>query len=539
MTKITDTLYAFYDLEVNPNCFDIVKFVVLADLARREADCAHLHFLFVPSSVDGFRADDQFEQENREWRLRQIMLPVCSLIAACKGVTICASRDEAEFIETEVAQHIFPHGHSTQKPVQLFEWAEVAVATAMGKEVPSIQVGGQAREYIKTWIQEHAGGRQVVSITLREMSWQVERNSRVDDWLAFARSLDTEKYYPVIIRDTDAIFFDTPEKFDGLPQFSEAGVNLELRAAFYEECFLNMMVGNGPVELCALNTKVRYVMFYRFTTGSARRSIDDKEPENSLPEAGVPANGHLPISGLHQRFCWNEDTCENIRAAFDEAVLIIADNHVEIEAFRSSDVFRPTKIGDIELMALLIQANRVHHAIQILDGLRERSDFEDWCAGLLAEFLEMYVEFDVPNRGMREFGVILILSGTATVESFAENFTILEREGDAKKNALYRLLLGDVFVAVGGLDAAVVQYETSLTMVENSPEAIVKLAMVNQHMGKLPRANQLLQSAIESGIHHPKIFEKLAEVHKLQGNFRAAAQVSLQASAAKQRPLNI
>ena len=119
MAKHSDTLYAFYDLAVNPNCFDVVKFVVLADLARREAGCRDLHILFVPSVGEGFREDDQFEQANREWRFRNIMLPICSLMPSCKGVTVCASRSEAEYVETEMAEHIFPEGHSTEQPVQL------------------------------------------------------------------------------------------------------------------------------------------------------------------------------------------------------------------------------------------------------------------------------------------------------------------------------------------------------------------------------------------------------------------------------------
>lgn len=529
MTKLPDTLYAFYDLEVNPNSFDIVKYVVLADLARREAGCDKMHILFVPGRQDGFRADDQFEQDNRLWRLRQIMLSVCSLIPACKGVTICSSREDAENIETELAQHIFPPGHSTANPVQLFDWAHVAVATVTGREVPSLQVAGQARKYVRTWIDEHAGGRQVVSITLREMGWEPERNSRVDDWLAFARGLDPTKYFPVILRDTDAIFLNTPDQFDGLCQFSEVVINLELRAAFYEECYLNVMVGNGPGDLCILNTKARYIIFFKFPDSARRRMEEAGLPANCLREAGIGPNGHFPFAGLHQRVYWTEDSLANIESAFSETVSIIDENDTEIEAFRSRETFPPSKMRELDMMMLLSQSSRMRQSEEIVERSIARGNYRKW----YAELPTIIADYDIPPPGLQTLVVKLIDIGVCTAEGSKKALDIWVKDCHPDKVFLYRTLLGNICVATNNLDMAAEAYELAHTMQDDQLVLIVKLATVNLNLKNLARAQELLEAALDRGMSHPVLLELLAEVYKLKGDLKKSVEISMQLATSK------
>ena len=46
---------------------------------------------------------------------------------------------------------------------------------------------------------------------------------------------------------------------------SEAAINLGLRMALYERAYVNLGVNNGPMGLCWLNDRTRYVTFKMLT----------------------------------------------------------------------------------------------------------------------------------------------------------------------------------------------------------------------------------------------------------------------------------
>jgi len=527
MAKHSDTLYAFYDLAVNPNCFDVVKFVVLADLARREAGCRDLHILFVPSEGEGFREDDQFEQANREWRFRNIMLPICSLMPSCKGVTVCASRSEAEYVETEMAEHIFPEGHSTEQPVQLFEWSEVAVASVQGKEIPSLVVGGQARAFVEDWIAARAKGRKVISITLREMGFQSERNSRLDDWLAFIRGLDQGEYMPVIIRDTDSIFVKQSAEFDGVIQFPETALNIELRAAFYEACYLNLMVSNGPIELCALNTKIRYLMFKVYPEAWAK-----DRTHGGLPEAAVPKDGQLPIAGPHQRFIWSDDRLDVIRSEFAAMIKFLAENEAEVEAFRARSSFPPTKMQCIDVLNLLASSNRLNGCKAILNHL----DGSGNIGRIFKDVIRIYRNNVNPPQEMRDILLVLCLAFPDRMESCGKIFERITASSDPRKIAKYVLILGDAHAALGEFDASIRCYRLAFEKCGDMNVALLKLGIIYEQMEKWDEAEEVLRDAISGGLHHRDVYNKYAQILRNQGKLKEAVEVSLRAFALDSSP---
>lgn len=316
--KQQDTLYAFYDLAVSPATYDIVAFLVLAELRRREVRCTQVHVVIVPGPNEGFRDDvTPYDAGDKQWRLRQILVPCCWLVPSCRQVTVCTSRDEARALQVAVARHVFPRGYTVRCPIEKYYFSHIVEATNGGAILPSIEATAQARRFIGDWIARWADGRKLVTITLRESSYQQTRNSSMKEWAAFVRGLDRSKYLPVVIRDIERAFEGHPPGFDGAALFNEVVWNVELRAALYESSFLNLMVNNGPALLCLLNGKCRYIMF-KLAPGCGAAS------EHFWRNVGIEPGRQLPMATKFQRIVWEDDTFETIRRAF-------ADMSAEIE----------------------------------------------------------------------------------------------------------------------------------------------------------------------------------------------------------------
>src|SRR5208282_659274 len=131
--------------------------------------------------------------------------------------------------------------------------------------VPSLSATQTACDFVSEWIAKNCRGKKVVTITLREASYEIDRNSNIQEWVKFARSLDRDVYSPVIIRDTEKAFQSIPEEMAGLTIFYEASWNLEIRAALYQMTYLNFFVSGGPMSLAWFNSRCHCLIFKLIT----------------------------------------------------------------------------------------------------------------------------------------------------------------------------------------------------------------------------------------------------------------------------------
>lgn len=317
-----DTLYAFYDLGISPATFDVVAFLVLAELERKKKGCASLHVAIVPGHVEGFRDGDLMAYQKRgavdcnndymRWRLKNIVIPCCWLISSCQQITVCASRKEAESLKTLLAKHIFPDGYALSSPIERYSPIYTMTAASHEPFFPSICATPQARRFAENWILTNLGDRKLITISLRECAYEHDRNSSLEDWGAFVRSLDMSVYCPVIIRDIETSFYPLPEIFNGAISFKEAVWNLELRAALYELSYLNMFVGNGPDAMCCYNRKTRFIKLR--TSASSLGGASEQYLKSCAMRSGTQLKWATPF----QRLAWEDDKLEVLQRIFEE-----------------------------------------------------------------------------------------------------------------------------------------------------------------------------------------------------------------------------
>ncbi len=306
-------LYAFYDLGISPVTFDLVQFLVLAEAERRKLECDALHVVFVPGPKDGFSSVEvsvyrklgqlDCDPDLMCWRLRNILVPLCWLIPSCRQLTVCSSVEEAQILERLVAKDIFPRGYTVQFPKESYSLFQLTTAWPKGY----IQATPQAKRFVAVFLSK-IDKRKIIMISLRNCSYQSERNSNIKAWAEFIRNLDLDIYYPIIINDTWTTFEPLPPEC-GLRVFEEASWNMELRAALYELSYLNLSVSCGPFMLCVFNSRTRYLMF---------KMLSQPNLERFFRSEGLEPGSQYRHAGPFQRVVWKDDTFPVIREEFDK-----------------------------------------------------------------------------------------------------------------------------------------------------------------------------------------------------------------------------
>ena len=155
---------------------------------------------------------------------------------------------------------------------------------------------------------------------MREASYEIKRNSNIQDWMKFVRSLDQNIYFPVIIRDTEKAFQPAPSEMAGLTLFYEASWNIEIRAALYQMSYLNLFSSGGPMSLAWFNKKCRSLSF---------KLITDSGPvatENHLKFLGYKIGDQLPYFSKFQKIVWDEDSYDVIKKEFAEMCIKIEES---------------------------------------------------------------------------------------------------------------------------------------------------------------------------------------------------------------------
>lgn len=312
------TLFAFYDLQICTVTFDFFTFLLRAEIARRDGGFAGLHIVFVPGADDGFRMMHHNGAVSR-WRLRNILVAGCAMMPTVNGVTVCIARRQAEQIERANSTSVFPVGYTTrifdsqaanEASIDAFMFAGLAALHIKGVEIPHLVPSGRSKEWVRSWLDPNVGDRKPVVITLRESPFDRARNSRLAEWAAFAHGLDRSEFMPVFVRDTDAVFTTVPEELNEFPICTRASLDVDVRMALYEAAYANLLVNNGPLALCYLNPRIRYLVFKHFN------SAQGEDEKATFAVYGIPQLGQTPMATPFQRNVWKDDRRGDIAAEF-------------------------------------------------------------------------------------------------------------------------------------------------------------------------------------------------------------------------------
>lgn len=320
-----DTLYAFFDLQVAPISYDASIFAAAADLTRRRMGLSRIHFVIVPGIKNGLKEERKayeaiLDISARFWRLHNIVLPVFMLVPSFSGLSILPSRNLADQMRAAASDLIYPLHYEPGLPVAHWH-SEILTEDQTHGEIGVLRSSPQGLRYVDRWLASRLAGRRLVTITIRDYDFMPARNSNVDAWASFAQRLDTTKYLPIFVLDTERTLDPIPASLSGFEIFREAAWNVGLRMALYETSYVNLGVNNGPSFMCALNSKTRILIFKIVTPGVPQTT------EELISKLGYKIGGQLPYATRYQRMIWEDDTLNIIEREFFNFVKLMG--HIE------------------------------------------------------------------------------------------------------------------------------------------------------------------------------------------------------------------
>jgi hypothetical protein len=312
-------LYAFYDLAVAPVTFDFLWFLAGAELARRRAGLNGVHVAIVPGTHGGLRRESpeyeaRVDAAARRARIQTILLPACALLPSLSGVTLAASRDQAERLAVEAAGAVFPYRYEPALPNYPGPQEPLQAAREEDASIGVLRATEQDLQAVDRLLAARGCTGRIVTITLRSYGYTPERNSNLTAWAAFARSLDPARFSVVFVPDQERCMEPAPEALRGFLVLPEAALVLGLRMALHERAYLNLGVNNGPMGLCWLNERTRYITFKILSDAAPNPSAD------YMKFLGFEIGRSLPFATPWQRWVWEEDELPIIEQAFGEMV---------------------------------------------------------------------------------------------------------------------------------------------------------------------------------------------------------------------------
>lgn len=272
-----DVSYVVWNVANGPSGFDFVTWLIHAEMVRRREHAP------APLKVGfylGTNPQQALEKKNNKHWIENVYRPAMKLLGA---------------VEDDAA--IYGHMLGPFLPGQIVQ------AYSRGEDLPMFKA---------TLPPPYPN---YVTITLREAAYWPHRNSKMDEWLRFARYLQDVGERVILVRDTAKAF----EKIDGFETCPSASVNLEYRLALYEGAKCNFCVGGGPWQLCLFGTSP-WLAFLQVESELNINSYRPNTPDYWRQLMGVEPGGQFPWSQPNQRIIWAPDEYDHIVAAWKDFV---------------------------------------------------------------------------------------------------------------------------------------------------------------------------------------------------------------------------
>ena len=288
------TLTAFYDLEIGPVSYDVVVFLVKAELERRRVKADKLHVVIVPGEgPGGFRDKSKFyDQHEARFRLWNICIPACALIGA--SVTLATDWEQAIKLASAT---VWPHDWDRQtlrnRPHLI---GGVIDAAKAGIPIPRLSASEHARRVVRKLF----AGRPVVTMTQRH-TYLSTRNTVPSEWRKAQEHISGRGFAVLDIKDVGVAL----AKGGGFAELS-----IDLRAACYQESVLNIQANNGASSLCWFS-EVPYLMF------DAGVGDTEQEWRGLFCDQGLPWGKTWPWSTPQQRIVYERSTADVIIREFE------------------------------------------------------------------------------------------------------------------------------------------------------------------------------------------------------------------------------
>lgn len=263
-----NTLEILYDLNFAPGSYDFFCAMVNIENFRSLNGFTRVHVHFKPGKDRGFRPNEIIElsHDYKKLMLNNVARPLLGLFGFIEVGSVSSKARQFQYLSRE--------------SLDLYREQKV-----MAEYRPN-------EEALK-WAEQFSDNPYV--ITLREADHWPTRNSRVEEWVKFAKTLDRRV---IFVRDTAKAH----EPIDGFETCPEASIDVHKRLALYARAKMNFAVCTGPMMLAAFTQTIPYI--YLLT---------------SAPYPGYSREWQSQAMGLiDQQYPWHDSKTQRVVYADDD-----------------------------------------------------------------------------------------------------------------------------------------------------------------------------------------------------------------------------
>lgn len=261
-----------------------------AKIEQQRIGADKLHVVIVGTMRD---KSQFYSADEGHFRLWQIVIPACSLFDA--SMTLAADWAQAK---RAIAGPVWPPDWDRQTLKERRHLiGDIITLSRTGANVPKVQASAHARKKVRDGCARL--GRPLVTMTLRN-TYILERNANRADWEHLRKHVENKGFAVAMIEDTDAAL----SRGHGF-----AELNLDLRAAMYQEAAINLLCSNGPAALCWFGDSP-YCMF--------GAGIPADEWKTLFVDQGLPLGENWPWAMPQQRLIYRNATFDVMREEFDK-----------------------------------------------------------------------------------------------------------------------------------------------------------------------------------------------------------------------------
>jgi hypothetical protein len=249
-------LLSIYDLDKAAASYGFIEFFQNALLYKKKKNIKEMDLLLISGEHNGFKfsqflREKNFKLDYANIRLHNIVLSLVMMFKKnFKNFFYLQNRNDFYELKKKY-RYTFPDNYKTSISKHEYgkniRWINVEKNTINFK-LKKIEIYNLYKFIVKKKIKTK---KKIISITLRESSYNQNRNNNIKNIIIFLEFLIKKNFFPIIIRDFEKVYED--DKLKKYEIFPEANFNLMLRAALYKVSYLNLFSSNGPHLICAVN----------------------------------------------------------------------------------------------------------------------------------------------------------------------------------------------------------------------------------------------------------------------------------------------
>jgi len=472
--------------------FDFSAFLIAAERDRRLRGLSLLYIVVVPKEdFDGHHDGKLVDDHHIDWRLHNIILPLTQLLPSCSGFTVCDTRALAISLLQQNAEEIYPESYSVEGPISRHHTGWTVLPGHLGDDIQYFEAPDQAKKYAQKWIDEHAGGKPCVTLTLREAPFIKSRNSDPAVWGEFARRLTQKGFFPILLRDIDTALEVPPPELEAITPFSDGVFNLPLRIALYELCHINTFVANGPAQVCFYNKNVHFL--YNLTGDWL-----DRKP-STFGRMGINDGEMPPFLHTYQRWIWRHQSADVLMAEFERLDTDLRQGQTDGTYEENLNPVEDHKVPILEY------ADRIYAWAQRTFGTSPEE------IELAEAALDMVPDASLGSKGEMQRLINLSL-GTKQLEKSA---SLLMAYGDKYGHTEENLMqLGVIFEAMNEFGKAVEFYEQAASVGDVSPQVLYRLGVSHRNLENYEVARDYFQILVDKGATYPDLLFELGQAYE-------------------------